>query len=73
MEGQTMANINPFGGNGPTMLAVAWAETGIAMFVLAMRFYARSLTGNAFSWDMIWVSIAAVSIIQPRCVPDTGD
>ena len=49
-----------FGGSGPALLAVNWAECGLTMLVLAARFYTQASGLSRLGWDLVWVSVATV-------------
>ena len=58
-----------YGGHGPTLLGVTWAEAGIATVLVAARARTAALSprGTAapfqigrLRWDFVWVAVAYV-------------
>lgn len=49
---------------GPVVVAILWAETAVAVIIVSMRFYARTMI-KRISWDDWLMLVTLVSILFP--------
>lgn len=67
------SRVAPAGGNqdrGPAAMAIYWSQTGIAMFIVAARFYARNMIKGVGPDD--WFML--VTLVSNRMsVPPNND
>ncbi|MDI1487978.1 MAG: hypothetical protein OHK93_007252 [Ramalina farinacea] len=51
---------NPYGGRGPLVLGVTWAEASLALVLMAMRTYTNASIVRSFQWDYFWAMLTLV-------------
>lgn len=52
---------NPYGGRGPLVLGVTWAEASLALVLMAMRTYTNARIVRSFQWDYFWAMLTLVN------------
>lgn len=63
MQGPPLAD--PYGGRGPLMLGITWAEAAVAIILIVMRTYTNAFIVKTSKWDYFWAMVTVVS--QPYC------
>lgn len=43
-------------------MGITWAETAVALVMVAARLYGASIRRGELRWDFVWVSFACVSM-----------
>ena len=51
---------NPYGGKGPLIMAVTWAEASVALVLMLMRTYTNAFIVKSFKWDYYWAMFTFV-------------
>ena len=62
---------HPYGGRGPLVMGVTWAETAVALILILLRTYTNAVLVKAWKWDYFWAIVTLVlmafhSSINPR-------
>lgn len=55
-----------YGGKGPFIMGITWAETAVALVMVAARLWGASIRRGELRWDFFWVALACVSKRFPR-------
>lgn len=58
------AQHHPYGGAGPTIMAVTWVEASVALVLVFARLYGASIRQGELRWDFFWVAVATVSPVE---------
>ena len=59
-----MASDSGIGGYGPTIIAVMWAQTIIALMFVCMRLYTRLRINHVAGWDDYLILVSWVGVLQ---------
>ena len=67
------ATESAYGGRGPLVMAVTWAEAALALGLVIARLFAASTRQGELRWDFLWIAIAMVSLFtEPVTVTDSS-
>ncbi|MCJ1280029.1 hypothetical protein MMC21_007854 [Puttea exsequens] len=51
---------HPYGGDGPTIMAVSWVQAALAVFLMGLRTYTNARIVKSFRWDYWWALLTLV-------------
>lgn len=57
---EAVGPLGPYGGYGPTIMAIAWAEFALATILILMRVLTRYVTQRPGGWALSWTAISWV-------------
>ena len=53
---------DPYGGRGPLIVRVTWAEASLGIVFMLLRTYTNAVIIKSFKWDYYWALIAIVCL-----------
>ena len=60
---------HPYGGRGPMMMGVTWAEACITIVLMGLRTYTNAVIAKSFGWDYYLALMTVVGDINSSFPP----